>query len=103
MINILLCAFIILCSSIKSFAQIKSEPENEKYSQELKEKAEAGDGEAQYKLGRCYYFGCGIAKNQEEAFQWYMKSAQKGNSFGQAAVGASYAGGLGTEKNLLLY
>jgi hypothetical protein len=99
MIKILLTAVIILDCSIKSFAQNKSEPEIEKYSPELKEKAESGDAEAQYKLGRCYYFGCGITKNQEEAFQWYMKSAQKGNSFGQAAVGASYAGGLGIEKN----
>jgi TPR repeat protein len=68
MIKTLLIAVFILGSSIKSFAQIKSEPENEKYTQELKEKADSGDAEAQYKIGRCYYFGCGIAKIRKKLF-----------------------------------
>ena len=99
MIKVLVSTGIILCGLIKCFAQINSEPEFKKFSQELIEKAVSGDSEAQYNLGRCYFFGCGTTKNQEEAFKWYMKSAEKGNSFGQAAVGASYAGGLGIKKN----
>ena len=96
---VLVSVGIILCGLIKCFAQLKSEPEFKKFSHELIEKAESGDSEAQYNLGRCYSFGSGTTKNQEEAFKWYMKSAEKGNSFGQGAVGACYAGGLGTGKN----
>lgn len=44
---------------------------------ELKEKAEKGDAEAQYKCGECYERGEGVKFDLEEALYWFKKSAKQ--------------------------
>ncbi len=39
--------------------------------------AEAGNSEAQYALGYMYYYGLGIAKDQDIARSWIQKAAQQ--------------------------
>ena len=42
-------------------------------------KAELGDAEACYQIGRSYFAGIGIKSNSEKAAEWYGKAAQKGH------------------------
>jgi TPR repeat protein len=60
------------------------------YSPELIKKAEAGDAEAQFQLGYCYYNGEGVAQNYKEALAWMTKSAEQGFAKSQLAVAYRY-------------
>lgn len=57
--------------------------------------------DAQYLLGRLYFFGKGIRQNYNEAFKWYELAAK--NEFfyrAQCEVGKCYENGFGTKKDL---
>lgn len=54
-----------------------ADKQTEKYSEELLKKAELGDPESQYYLGRIYRCGDGVSKNEQEAIKWYFKSAEQ--------------------------
>lgn len=43
------------------------------------DKAKAGDVEAELKLAFCYYDGDGVARNHDEARQWFALAAEHGN------------------------
>lgn len=58
------------------------------------------DPAAQLELGKCYWFGDGIPKNQITAFTWFEKSGQQGNGEALHALGICYENGQGTDKNL---
>ena len=64
----------------KLFKEGKALYEAKNYAQafpKLKLAAEKGHKKAQYRLGRCYEKGRGVAKDEAVAFQWYTKSAAK--------------------------
>lgn len=64
--------------------------------------AEAGDAEAQYKLGEFYFYGYeGVEKDYELAVKWLRKSANAGYPNAQNFLGYCYEEGLGVEKNLV--
>ena len=44
------------------------------------EAARKGDENAQYRLGRFYYFGKGVKCDWEEAFRWIKKAARQGHA-----------------------
>ena len=64
-----------------------------------KPKAEKGDASAQFNLGRCYFYGQGVAKDEVEAVKWYRKAADQGNARGQSTLGFCYANGTGVAKD----
>ena len=43
--------------------------------------------------------GWGVTTNEKEAFAWYMRGAEKGNSKSQYMVGECYANGWGVNAN----
>lgn len=49
-----------------------------------------GDAEAQYRLGKMYLEGTGVAENQIKAMGLFKKSAEKGNVSGMNALGYMY-------------
>jgi TPR repeat protein len=62
----------------------------------LRERAAAGDAEAQFSLGKNYEAGrSGLKKNYSEAASWYRKSAVQGNAYAQASLGILYHSGKG--------
>jgi uncharacterized protein len=62
----------------------------------LKERAAAGDAEAQFTLGKNYEAGrSGLKKDYAEAASWYRKSAEQGNIYAQASLGILYHSGKG--------
>lgn len=68
---------------------------------ETKKKAEAGDAEAQCRLGVMYSIGEGVPKDDVEAVKWYCAAAEQGDSNGQRLLGLSYYYGDGVRKDLV--
>ena len=64
-------------------------------------KAEAGDPEAQHRLGFTYAEGNGVPQNYAEAAKWYRKAAEQGHGTAQLNLGHLLAEGRGVEKNLI--
>ena len=63
-------------------------------------KAQAGDAEAQYEVGRIFSAGeSGVEKDDVAAFHWFKRSAEQNNPKGENAVGVSYEGGNGVAKD----
>ena len=78
-----------------------AEDENaEPYSDDLIKKAEAGDHNAEYRLGICLYNGEGIKSNDIEAIKWLNKAAEAGLPSAQTLLGLIYSSGEGINKNL---
>ena len=72
------------------------------YIEEMKRwqpKAEAGDAEAQFRLGQMYALGHGFKQNFNSAIEWYEKAAAQGNAKARIALGVLYFHGTGVEKN----
>jgi TPR repeat protein len=66
----------------------------------LKERAAAGDAEAQFSLGKNYEAGrSGLKQDYAEAARWYRKSAEQGNVWAQASLGILYHSGKGLPHN----
>lgn len=62
----------------------------------LKDRAAAGDPDAQFTLGKNYEAGrSGLKKDYAEAANWYRKSAEQGNPWAQASLGILYHSGKG--------
>jgi uncharacterized protein len=62
--------------------------------------AEAGEPEAQYRLGVMYADGKGVAPNDAEAALWFERAASQGNAAAQYNLGASYAEGVGVRRDM---
>lgn len=52
--------------------------------------AEAGNTDAQFRLGTLYYRGCGVKRSPREAIKWYRRSAEGGNAGTQRRMGSFY-------------
>src|SRR5207253_856701 len=50
-------------------------------------------------VGKFYYKGFGRDKDENKAFEWYMKASEKKNMYGHFEVGRCYSYGDGIEKN----
>jgi len=66
---------------------------------QVKKMAEAGDADAQSKLGVLYASGVGMRMDKQEAARWYRKSAEQGNPVGQWNLAFMYVRGDGVEAN----
>jgi TPR repeat protein len=62
--------------------------------------AQAGNAEAQYRLGVMYAEGRGVAPNDAEAALWFERAAEQGEAMAQYNLGASYAEGSGVRKDM---
>ena len=54
-----------------------------------------GEPDAQYNLGIMFADGRGVAKDEQQALQWYRKSADQGDRLGQTNLGIRYHAGRG--------
>ena len=61
--------------------------------------AEAGDADAQAKLGLMYYNGQGMPQDYGQAVRWFTKAAEAGNADAQSYLGALYANGEGVPQD----
>ena len=73
--------------------------ENSDNIDELIEKANEGDSEAQFKLGNMYYYGQGVNQDYAKAIEWYERAAEQGNAAAQFNLGLMYDFGKGVERD----
>lgn len=66
-----------------------------------KKAAEQGYAPAQYRLGRMYSYGNGVAKDYGEAIKWYKKAAEQGYAMAQNNYGVMYETGHGVTRNIV--
>jgi TPR repeat protein len=69
------------------------------YSNNLLEKAKAGDEIAQVQLGVAFYEGHEIEKSDLKAVEWFKKSAENENALGEALLGMCYKQGDGVDQD----
>ena len=62
---------------------------------QLRQKAERGDAEAQNKLGRLYQQGRGVDRNDSQAVYWYQKAADQGYAAARDNLNWMYERGRG--------
>jgi TPR repeat protein len=67
--------------------------------QDMLEKANAGDPEAQFNLAKIYYDGKDVEQNDKEAVLWYRKAAEQGYADAQCNLGYMYINGKGVSQN----
>ena len=67
--------------------------------EDLVERAEQGEVEAQVTLGLRYKHGMQVPQDFREALKWLLRASRQGNAFAQARVGAMYRDGLGAGRN----
>jgi len=65
----------------------------------LQFRAEVGDSEAQFMLGKLYYYGFGIERNFSTAIKWFRTAADQGHASAQFLLGEAYEKGKGLERN----
>jgi TPR repeat protein len=64
-----------------------------------KARAETGDAQSQYELGNIYFFGEGVAQNDQEALKWYRLASEQGLAAAQYNLGGIYNFGAGVVEN----
>ena len=57
--------------------------------------ARSGNADAEELIGVMYAMGLGVARDDERAFEWYLRSAMKGHPGAQSGVGWYYEIGRG--------
>ncbi|MBL0155695.1 MAG: sel1 repeat family protein [Bryobacterales bacterium] len=60
---------------------------------ELRQSAEAGDADAQHKLGNAYFAGIELKRDYAEAAKWYRKAAEQGKAASQYYLGSIHSAG----------
>ena len=84
-------------SSLNDMAEKKQED-----LKALQAAAEDGDLDAQYRLGRSYYYGDdGAPKDGEKAFEWFSRAAEGDSIAAQYYLGLCYSRAVGVEKDLV--
>lgn len=66
---------------------------------ELQQRAEAGDAEAQFQVGRVCAKGEGVPKDEGKAFAYFRKAAEAGHSEAEAATGFMFGEGRGVPRD----
>ncbi len=66
---------------------------------QLTARAESGDAEAQFQLGRAYYRGQGVPKDETKAVEWIGKAAAQGNADAMTSMGFFHAQGIGMPRD----
>ena len=84
-------------SSLSDMAEKKQED-----LKALQVAAEEGDLDAQYRLGRSYYYGDdGAPKDGEKAVYWFTRAAEGDSIAAQYYLGLCYSRAVGVEKDLV--
>jgi len=64
-------------------------------------RAEAGDDEAQFELGKRYANGMGVVQDDVQAAAWYRRAAERGNTDAMVAYGRCLVEGRGVRADLV--
>lgn len=99
---------LILCTIVRAqtadalYDEGKKLYDQKKYELAIKKllpAAQKGHKKAQYRMGRCYDKGHGVAEDNQKAYQWYLKGAQQGHGKSQYQLAKCYMKGKGVAKD----
>ncbi len=77
-----------------------SNPPQKPYRERLLERAQKGDAESQFELGKNYETGrIGLPKDMTQAQFWYRKAADQGDAYAEASLGILFNFGKGVERD----
>ncbi len=68
------------------------------FDDDLKQ-AESGEANAQYVLGRRYYYGDGVIQDRKKAVAWQTRAADQGHAAAQYVLGLLYLAGEGVDQD----
>ena len=57
------------------------------------------DAESQYQSGMKYFFGDGVAKDEQKGVQFFKKAAGNGNANAQTRLAIAYSKGVGVKQS----
>ena len=81
----------LLVSAVFQLPAQQSEADR-KLLADIRAKAEKGDAQSQFELGKAFYFGSlGVAKDEVEAVKWFRKAAEQNHAEAQYNLGVCYA------------
>jgi len=66
---------------------------------ELRGPADAGDAEAQYRIGLMYEYGKGYPRDVQQALRWLIRAGTQGHTGAAVELGVLYTGGQGVPSN----
>ncbi|WP_188750763.1 tetratricopeptide repeat protein [Marinobacterium zhoushanense] len=84
--------------SVNSLRALKNKAYKAEFDK-IKPAADAGDADAQNRIGEMYEFGQGVKRDIDQAFSWYQKAADQGNVTAWHNLGRCYNFGTGVEQN----
>ena len=65
----------------------------------LKQQAQKGNAQAQFKLGLMYVLGQGVPQDDVEAVKWFRLAADQGDAYAQYSLGEMYTNGQGVPQD----
>jgi TPR repeat protein len=68
---------------------------------ELRARAEQGDAEAQFQVGKMFAAGRGVSVNMEESARWYLAAAEQGHAMAAYNVAFMYYRSRGVSRDLV--
>ena len=81
---------VLACTALTAWGQTINE---------LLPKANAGDAQAQFKMGEIYYLGLKVNEDYGKAYRWFIKAARQGHAAAQYYVGLCYQNGEGISQD----
>jgi len=66
---------------------------------EFKSLADRGNADAQFALGKMYFYGQGVPQDYAQAVNWFRKAADQGDAHAQNGLGAMYELGKGVPED----
>ncbi len=94
-----ICAFLLMTTPIMADVEAARDlMEAGQFSQardELWPAARSGNADAEELIGVMYAMGLGVERDDQRAFEWYLRSAMKGHPGAQSGVGWYYEVGRG--------
>jgi hypothetical protein len=87
-------------AAIPSAQNVASRSTDEDSPQAVRKLADAGDADAQWRMGVRYHTGAGVLQDDTQAVQWFLRAAEQGHAGAQGTLGAYYWAGRGVPQDL---
>ena len=97
--------FFLFCTTYFGFPNLVFSAEYNPFAENVKNlqsRAETGELEAQFALGKLYYYGFCVERNFAEAIKWFRASANHGHASAQFLLGEAYEKGKGLDRDYTL-
>jgi TPR repeat protein len=91
----LLLGIVIVIAATACSLRARVEPSKNHTAGRLQKLADDGDPDAQFELGRAYFYGQGVAKDTNVAFRLFTTAANHGSLPAQTALAVMYLEGIG--------